>query len=111
MKRYVLKRSRWIWQQPAWPHFACDQARLAHGLAQARRAQGRLAGAARLLDPAFVAEAEARLLVEDGVGTSAIEGEQLDLAAVRSSVARKLGMPIAGLPRPSRAVDGDRKST
>ena len=107
MKRYIPKGiRRWIWQQPAWPHFAWDQARLANGLAQARRAQGRLAGAARLLDPAFVAEAEAQLLVEDGVGTSAIEGEQLDLAAVRSSVARKLGMPIAGLPRPSRAVDG-----
>ncbi len=107
MKRYAPSGpGRWIWQQPQWPHFAWDRARLAHGLAQARRAQGRLAGAARLLDPALVAEAEARILVEDGVGTSAIEGERLDLAEVRSSVARKLGLPTAGLPRPSRAVDG-----
>ena len=38
--------------------------------------------------------------------TSAIEGERLDLDAVRSSVARHLGLSTAGLPAPPRAVDG-----
>jgi Fic family protein len=44
--------------------------------------------------------------VEDGLTTSAIEGERLDVDAVRSSVARRLGLPTAGLPAPPRAVDG-----
>jgi Fic family protein len=96
----------WIWQQPQWPRFVWDAARLANELARARRAQGRLAGAARLLDPELSSDLEAQILVEDGVGTSAIEGERLDPAAVRSSVARRLGLPTAGLPRPPRAVDG-----
>ena len=59
-----------------------------------------------MLDPTLTLEAVAAILVEDGVTTSAIEGEQLDLDAVRSSVARHLGLPTAGLPAPPRAVDG-----
>lgn len=63
-------------------------------------------GATQWLDPNLTLEAVAAILVEDGVTTSAIEGEQLDLDEVRSSVARHLGLPTAGLPAPPRAVDG-----
>jgi Fic family protein len=66
----------------------------------------RTLGAARLLDANLTQEAVAAILVEDGLTTSAIEGERLDLDAVRSSVARHLGLPAAGLPAPPRAVDG-----
>src|SRR5690606_37809448 len=38
--------------------------------------------------------------------TSAIENENLDTAEVRSSVARRLGIDIGGLPKASRQVDG-----
>jgi Fic family protein len=38
--------------------------------------------------------------------SSEIEGERLDVAQVRSSIARKLGMDIAGLVPSDRAVDG-----
>ena len=96
----------WIWQQPGWPNFQWDESRLSLALAQARLAQGRLLGAARVLDPGLTLEAVAMILVEDGVTTSAIEGERLDLDAVCSSVARHLGLPTAGLPQPPRAVDG-----
>ena len=75
-------------------------------LARARLAQGRILGAAGMLDPALTLDADVSILVEDGVQTSAIEGERLDLDAVRSSVARHLGLPTAGLPAPSRAIDG-----
>lgn len=51
-------------------------------------------------------EAQAKILVEDGINTSAIEGEKVDLDAIRSSVARKLGLPTSGFPEPSRAVSG-----
>jgi len=96
----------WIWQQPEWPRFRWDKARLASVLSRARLAQGKVLGAARLLDAHLTIEAVAAILVEDGLTTSAIEGERLDVDAVRSSVARRLGLPSAGLPVPPHAVDG-----
>lgn len=96
----------WIWQPPDWPVFCWDSAALASLLGQARLAQGKVLGAVRMLDDGLSLEAVAAILVEDGLTTSAIEGEHLDLAAVRSSVARHLGLPTAGLPVAPRAVDG-----
>ena len=51
---------------------------LAIPLAEARRAQGKALGAARFLDTAFNDEAIAAVLVQDGITTSAIEGERLE---------------------------------
>lgn len=96
----------WIWQQPEWPQFSWDQGALAPVLARARLAQGKVLGVTQMLDANLTLEAVAAILVEDGVTTSAIEGERLDLDAVRSSVARHLGLPAAGLPAAPRAVDG-----
>jgi Fic family protein len=96
----------WIWQQSDWPLFRWDRGTLASVLARARLAQGKVLGATQLLDADLTLEAVAAILVENGVTTSAIEGERLDVDAVRSSVARHLGLPTAGLPTPPRAVDG-----
>lgn len=96
----------WIWQQPDWPKFRWDQAALAAILARTRLSQGKVLGAVQLLDASLTREAVAAILVEDGISTSAIEGEHIDLETVRSSVARHLGLPNAGLPAPPRAVDG-----
>ena len=96
----------WIWQRPEWPKFYWDSARLARPLANARRAQGELIGMARLLDPDSNLRAQLEVLTSDGVATSAIEGERLDPNAVRSSLARRLGLPTAGLPAPPRSVEG-----
>lgn len=96
----------WIWEQTDWPDFHWSETEVSPVLARARLAQGRILGAAGLLDPALTLDADVSILVEDGVQTSAIEGERLDLDAVRSSVARHLGLPTAGLPAPSRAIDG-----
>jgi Fic family protein len=96
----------WIWQQPEWPEFRWDASQLLPALSRARVAQGKVLGSLRLLDPDLTSEAIAAILVEDGLTTSAIEGERLDPDAVRSSVARRLGLATAGLPVPSRAVDG-----
>lgn len=97
---------RWIWQEPEWPRLRWDQGTLAPLLARARLAQGKALGATGMLDAGLTLEAAAAVLVEDGITTSAIEGERLDLDAVRSSVARHLGLPTAGLPAPPRTVDG-----
>lgn len=96
----------WIWEHTDWPAFHWRETEISPALARARLAQGRILGAASLLDPALALDADASILVEDGLQTSAIEGERLDLDAVRSSVARHLGLPTAGLPVPSRSIDG-----
>ncbi len=97
---------RWIWQQPRWPRLAWDQAVLATPLARVRRVQGELLGLARLLDPKQDLAAQLDVLTLEGLNTSAIEGEELDAKAVRSSLARRLGLPTGGSPRPSRSVEG-----
>ena len=97
---------KWIWQRKTWPRFSWDEAALTAPLARARLAQGRVLGAVGILDPALTNEAVAAVLVREGLATSAIEGERLDVDAVRSSVARHLGLPSAGLRAPSRSVDG-----
>ena len=52
------------------------------------------------------AEASLAMLTADVVKTSAIEGESLDPKEVRSSIARRLGLDVAGLPKASRNVEG-----
>ena len=98
--------TRWIWQRPEWPDFTWNSQRLAQPLSAARRAQGELAGMARLLDPDTDLIAQLEVLTSEGVATSAIEGERFDPNAVRSSLARRLGLPTAGLPAPQRSVEG-----
>ena len=51
-------------------------------------------------------QAVLRTLTEDVVKTSEIEGEQLDAEQVRSSIARRLGMDVAGIKQPDREVEG-----
>jgi Fic family protein len=96
----------WIWQLADWPEFHWDSARLAQPLAAARRAQGELIGMARLLDPDSDLHAHLEVLTSEGVATSAIEGERFDPNALRSSLARRLGLPTAGLPPAPRSVEG-----
>ncbi len=55
---------------------------------------------------ALRAEANLAALTREVLTTSAIEGERLDGAEVRSSLARRLGLDAAGLPPAGRAVEG-----
>ncbi|MFA7242845.1 MAG: Fic family protein [Sulfuricellaceae bacterium] len=96
----------WIWQQPGWPVFRYDEKALLGLLGQARLKQGKLMGLSALLDGGLSLQARAQILIEESLNTSAIEGECFDLDALRSSVARHLGLPTTGLPVAPRAVDG-----
>lgn len=89
---------QYIWQQPDWPAFRYDAEHLLSVLAEARRAQGILLGKAQAIGLAALPAAENEVWVSEAIATSAIEGEKLNLDAVRSSVARRLGMqnPPAG---------------
>ena len=96
----------YVWEQPGWPSLTWDNAGLSAQLAQVSRAQGRLVG--KMEDLGFDLRREAHLstLTEDVVRSSEIEGEKLDNEAVRSSLARRLGMDIGALPPADRNVDG-----
>ena len=96
----------WIWQRRDWPNFTWDVAHLSAPLATARRAQGEVAGMARLLDPDANLNAQLEVLTQEGLATSAIEGETFDPGSLRSSLARRLGLPTAGLPPALRSVEG-----
>ena len=92
----------YLWQRDRWPDLTWRADELLEPLGRARFAQGRILERARGL----ALEAQARIVTEDAVTTAAIEGETLPRDSVRSSVARHLGLPTAGLPPSERAVDG-----
>ena len=96
----------YIWQAPDWPAWRFDLPSLAQPLADVSRAQGVLMG--RLADVGLAQRDQASLLAitDDVVKTSAIEGEALDVASVRSSVARRLGVDIGALAPADRHVEG-----
>ncbi len=96
----------YIHERPDWPHFHWDIAGLAAPLATVSRAQGHIAGRMAALGFQLRAEAELATLTEDVVKTSEIEGDILDRGQVRSAIARRLGIDIAGLPPADRHVDG-----
>jgi Fic family protein len=96
----------WIWQRSGWPAFAWQEGVVNAALSKARRAQGEIAGMAKLLDSKLELAAQLEVLTLEGLTTSAIEGEKLNPDSLRSSIARRLGLPPGGLPRPSPAVDG-----
>lgn len=89
-----------------WPELTWDSELLAAPLANVRHQQGRLLGKMEALGFDLRSEASLAVLTADVVKSSAIEGESLDPEEVRSSIANKLGLDVAGLPKPSRSVDG-----
>lgn len=96
----------YIHELPDWPLFRWDHEALAAPLTAARLNQGRLIGQMEALGFHVQEEAVLRTLTEDVLKTSEIEGETLDAGLVRSSVARRLGLDIAGLKPVDRNVEG-----
>lgn len=97
---------RYIWQQNDWPHWTYDHRRLAPLLAQVHLAQGHLLGRMHDLGFDLRDQATLRILTEDVLKTSEIEGEKLNPDSVRSSIARRLGVDIGALAPVDRHVDG-----
>lgn len=96
----------YIWQRRDWPHWVYDRQRLAPLLAQVHRAQGHLLGRMHDLGLDLRDQATLRVLTEDVLKTSEIEGERLNPDSVRSSIARRLGVDIGALTPTDRQVDG-----
>lgn len=96
----------YIYDRPDWPAFRWDDAALSIQLAAVRHRQGRLLGQMSALGFPLQTDAVFRTLVQDVLKTSEIEGEHLDAAQVRSSLARRLGLQVAGLLHVDRHVEG-----
>jgi Fic family protein len=96
----------WIHEHQNWPNFIWDAEAIASNLADIRYRQGRLLGRMEGLGFELKREASLSTLTNDVVKSSAIEGENMNPKEVRSSIARKLGIDIAGLIPASRDVEG-----
>ena len=98
--------SVYIHQLPDWPHFIWQQDQLTALLAEVRHRQGKLMGRMEGLGFKLKEEASLATLTLDVLKSSEIEGELLDANQVRSSIARRLGIDIAGLIPADRYVEG-----
>lgn len=102
----IPRKRTYLWQRSDWPQWRYDAAALAVPLAQLHRAQGELVGRMAHLGLVQRDLATLQVLTQEVITTSAIEGETLNLDAVRSSIARKLGVDIGALAPADRNVDG-----
>ena len=96
----------YIYQLKNWPEFTWNTDELAPLLASIHFKQGKLLGYIEHLGFDLKAEAVLLTLTQDVMNSSEIEGEILDIDQVRSSIARRLGLDIAGLVASDRDVDG-----
>jgi Fic family protein len=96
----------WIHEHQKWTNFKWDAGILAVKLADIRHRQGLLLGRMKGLGFELKREASLNMLTDDVVKSSAIEGENLSPEEVRSSIARRLGIEVAGYVPISRDVEG-----
>jgi Fic family protein len=90
-----------------WPGFTRDSKALAPLLSEVRLRQGLLVGKMRGFGLASRWTATLKVLTEETIKSSAIEGVKLDPENVRSSLARRLGLEVGGLTaHKDRTVDG-----
>ncbi len=98
--------SKYIWENKNWTRFSWSSDRLLPFLGKTRQTQGKILIRVGELGVPLTDQAQAEILTEEAMQTSAIEGELLSRDSVRSSVARHLGLSQAGLPKVDRHVDG-----
>ncbi|MBK6835266.1 MAG: Fic family protein [Bacteroidetes bacterium] len=96
----------YVYQYSDWPQFYWDNEAILPLLSEVRHLQGRLIGKMETLGFTIRSEAVLETITNDVLKTSEIEGENLRHDQVRSSIARKLGLEIAGLVKSDRNVDG-----
>jgi Fic family protein len=98
--------ARYIHQRAGWPEFTWDRDAIATHLAAVRHRQGRILGRMENLGFPMRDEAMLQSLTLDVLKSSEIEGDILSPPEVRSSIARRLGLSVAGLVPSDRHVDG-----
>ena len=96
----------YIWQASDWPHWRYDLAALAEPMGRVSRAQGLLLGRVADVGLALRDATSLAALTDEVLKTSEVEGEHLNVASVRSSIARRLGVDVGALAPVDRHVEG-----
>lgn len=97
---------KYIYQYDNWTDFSWQNAPVSAALGEVRLLQGKILGRMHSLGFSSKEEKKLEMLTLDIIKSSEIEGEKLNYEQVRSSVARRLGINMAGLVASSRNVDG-----
>ncbi|RKS14298.1 Fic family protein [Flavobacterium sp. 120] len=96
----------YIHQKNDWPKFTWDADVITPLLGTVRHRQGKILGMMQGLGFRLQEETVLKTLTLDVLKSSEIEGEQLNPEQVRSSIARRLGIEIAGAVPAERHVEG-----
>jgi Fic family protein len=98
--------AKYIYEYEKWPEFTWDNNQIAVILGKVRHLQGKIYGQMGALGFSFKEETILSTLTLDVLKSSEIEGEMLNYAQVRSSIARRLGIEYAGIVHVERSVEG-----
>ena len=96
----------YIYEQKNWPKFAWNTELITKILGSVRHRQGKILGQMQALGFQIQEETMLKALTMDVMKSSEIEGELLNPEQVRSSIARRLGIEIAGAIPSERNVEG-----
>lgn len=98
--------AKYIYQYQDWTNFTWKDTAINTIFGEVRHLQGRISGQMNALGFSAKEEATLTTLTLDVVKSSEIEGELLNYEQVRSSIARRLGIEVAGLIPSDRYVEG-----
>ena len=87
----------YIYHRPDWPHWTWDHQSVMPLVSRIRHQQGQLLGRVKWAGFPLKLEAQLEILALDILKSNAIEGKVLDPREVRSSIAKRLGVEIAGV--------------
>ncbi len=96
----------YIHQKENWPNFEWNSTSLIQLISEVRNLQGKIVGKMEALGFDLRNEAVLETLTLDVIKSTEIEGEILDIAQVRSSLARRLGIEIENSVYSERNIDG-----
>ena len=96
----------YIWQDREWPLFRWSNEQIACLLGMVHQVLGRLTGIVSMFGLEQKNNTFLDAITQEIVGSAEIDGEVMNHDSVRSSVARQLGLPYAGLPRIDHYVEG-----
>ncbi len=102
----MQRKKIYIHEQDNWPYFTWDNKKVMLKLGETRNLQGKLLGKMETLGFDLQNEAVLDTLTLDVIKSSEIEGEFLEKEQVRSSIARRLGLDMAGAVYSDRNVEG-----
>jgi len=98
--------AKYIYEHNNWTDFSWNDKAINAGFGEVKLMQGKIIGQMNTLGFSAKEEATLTVLTLDVVKSGEIEGEMLNYDQVRSSIARRLGINMAGLVPSSRHIEG-----